>query len=61
MRYSVRLSDGCDVDVLYFDCKEHAKLVFDLAVESNGWEYVSLSEIIEEERTIEEWVEEDTE
>jgi hypothetical protein len=61
MRYRVYCSDGNKAHYFYFDSKRDAKLVYDMAIESGFFTYVSFDEAYEEISTIEDWISEDVE
>ena len=61
MRYRVYCSNGHNPNYFYFDSKDQAKLVYNMAVRSELFMYVSFDEVYEESFAIKEWISEDVE
>ena len=55
MRYKVFVSNGHDTYSFYEVIKETAELLYRMAVESELFEFVSLSKVIDEEVILDEW------
>ena len=55
MRYKVFCSNGYEGDSFYIEDKSKANLLFNMAVDSKMFEYVSLEEVIDEGFLQREW------
>ena len=56
MRYKVYVStEYGDHDTFYFDSKAQARTVFNMAMECKLFDYVSMSELVESERLVDDW------
>lgn len=57
MRYKVYCSTDFDNESFYCDRKEQAEKLYNIAIDSNWFEYVCLYEIEEKNRVLKDWCE----